>query len=312
METPILQINHVTKTFGSRIAVNNVTFNVKSGEIFGFLGPNGAGKTTTMKMICGLTEITKGDIFVCGLSVKKRKQKALQNIGAIIENPIMYNYLSGYANLHYYASLYKGITKERIKQCAKIVGLENRLKDKVGTYSLGMRQRLGIAQALLHNPKLLVLDEPLSGLDPAGVKEIRDFLRNLAHKQGIAILISSHMLGEMELLCDTYGVINNGQLLEVKSIGQLREGLENTRRIKFTVDYPNFAGKIVVNELRYQVEVVGNSILVHAPKAEINKITAKLLSYKITLFGIEFVTKSLEQIFLEIIDKKNKGKSGII
>ena len=312
MNAPILQISHVTKTFGSRIAVNNVTFSVHQGEIFGFLGPNGAGKTTTMKMICGLTEITKGDIFVCGTSVRRQSQKALRNIGAIIENPIMYKYLSGYDNLKYYASLYKGVNKNRIMYVAKIVGLENRLKDKVGTYSLGMRQRLGIAQALLHNPKLLILDEPLSGLDPSGVKEIRDFLRNLAHKQGIAILISSHMLGEMEMLCDTYGVINNGQLLEVKTIGQLREGIENTRKIKIAVDYPNFAGKVIVTELRHKVEVVGNSILVHAPKSEINRITAKLISYKIAIFGIEFVTKSLEQIFLEIIDKKNKGKSSII
>ena len=312
MNTPILQINHVTKTFGSRIAVNNVTFNVHQGEIFGFLGPNGAGKTTTMKMICGLVDITRGDIFVCGTSVKKSPHKALRNIGAIIENPIMYNYLSGYDNLKYYASLYKGIKKERINYVAKIVGLENRLKDKVGTYSLGMRQRLGIAQALLHNPRLLILDEPLSGLDPAGVKEIRDFLKNLAHKQGIAILISSHMLGEMEMLCDTYGVINNGQLLEVKSIGQLREGIENTRKIKIAVDYPNFAGKIIVNELRFKVEIVGNSVLVSAPKSEINNITQKLLSYKISIFGIEYISKSLEQIFLEIIDKKNKGKSSIV
>ncbi len=312
MEAPVLELRHVTKTFGSRIAVNNVSFTVKKGEIFGFLGPNGAGKTTTMKMICGLSKITKGQIFVCGINVRKNFEKAMKNVGAIIENPLMYGYLSGYDNLKYYASLYKGISKQRILQCAKIVGLENRLKDKVSTYSLGMRQRLGICQALLHNPKILILDEPLSGLDPAGVKEIRDFLRNLAHKQGIAILISSHMLGEMEMLCDTYGVINNGHLLEVKTIGQLREGLEGSKRIKIAVDYPNFAGKVIVNEFRRKVEIAGNSILINAPKAEISKITAKLISYNISIFGIDYVSKSLEQLFLEIIDKKNKGKSGII
>ncbi len=312
METPVLEINHVTKTFGDRIAVNNVSFSVKKGEIFGFLGPNGAGKTTTMKMICGLSKITKGEIKICGLSIKKDFEKAIRNVGAIIENPLMYGYLSGMDNLKYYASLYKGITKERIMECAKIVGLENRLDDKVNTYSLGMRQRLGICQAILHNPKILILDEPLSGLDPAGVKEIRTFLKTLAHKHNISILISSHMLGEMEMLCDTYGIINNGQLLEVKTIGQLQQGIQGSQRIKIIVDYPNFAGKIVVNEFRYKVEIVGNSILVSAPKSAISKITNRLVAYKISLFGIEFVTKSLEQLFLDIIDKKNKGKSGII
>lgn len=312
MEAPVLEIRHLTKTFGDRIAVNNISFSVKKGEIFGFLGPNGAGKTTTMKVICGLSKATQGEVFICGISVRKNFEKAIAHVGAIIENPLMYGYLSGYDNLKYYASLYKGINKNKIIECAKIVGLENRLKDKVSTYSLGMRQRLGICQALLHDPKLLVLDEPLSGLDPAGVKEMRDFLRHLAHKKNIAILISSHMLGEMEMLCDTYGIINNGHLLEVKTISQLQAGIEGSKKIKIAVDYPNFAGKIIVNEFQYKVEVAGNNVLISAPKAAISKITSRLISYNISIFGIDFVSKSLEQLFLEIIDKRNKGKSGII
>lgn len=306
----VLELKNVTKAFGNRIAVNNVSFKIEEGEIFGFLGPNGAGKTTTMKMICGLTKITKGQIFVCGKPVKNH-EVTNKYIGGLIENPIMYNYMSAYDNLKYYASLYSNISKTDIIAYAKIVGLENRLKDKVGTYSLGMKQRLGICQALLHSPKLLVLDEPLSGLDPNGVKEMRDFLKLLAHKQRIAILISSHMLGEMEQLCDTVGIINNGQLVEVKSLNQLREGQENSKKIKVKVGTPNFAGKVIINELRLKVDVAGDSIIVHTSEKNITRITETLLKYKISIFGIEVVTKSLEDIFTDLIKKKNLGKINI-
>lgn len=306
----VLELRNVTKAFGNRIAVNNISFKIEEGEIFGFLGPNGAGKTTTMKMICGLTKLTKGNIYICGKSVKNHEQ-VNKLIGGLIENPIMYGYMSAYDNLKYYASLYSNISKTDIIAYAKIVGLENRLKDKVSTYSLGMKQRLGICQALLHNPKLLVLDEPLSGLDPSGVKEMRDFLKLLAHKQKIAILISSHMLGEMEQLCDTVGIINNGHLVEVKSITQLREGQQNSKRIKVKVNYPNFAGKIIINEMRLKVDVAGDSIIVHTTENDITRITEKLLKYNVSIFGIEVVTKSLEDIFTDIIKKKNLGKINI-
>lgn len=308
---PVLELKNVTKTFGNRVAVNNVSFRINEGEIFGFLGPNGAGKSTTMKMICGLSKITKGNIYVCGKSVKKNFTETAKLIGGLIETPIMYNYMSGYDNLKYYASLYPSIKKSDIIAYAKVVGLENRLKDKVGTYSLGMKQRLGICQALLHRPKLLILDEPLSGLDPAGVKEIRDFLKQLARKQHIAILVSSHMLGEMELLCDTVGIINNGQLIEQKTITQLKQGQESTKRIKVKVGTPNFAGKVIINELRLKVDIAGDSIIVHSNENFISKITEKLVKYNILIYGIEVVSKSLEDMFMEIINKKNSGKHNI-
>ncbi len=307
----VLSAKNITKVFNNRVAVNNISFDVHEGEIFGLLGPNGAGKTTTMKMICGLTKITRGEIYVCGSNVSKNKEKALKNIGAIIENPLMYTYMSGYDNLKYYASLYKGISKQDILSYARVVGLEYRLKDKVSTYSLGMRQRLGICQALLHNPKLLILDEPLSGLDPAGVKEIRDFLKFIAKKQKIAILISSHMLGEMEQLCDTIAIINNGKLIETKTLKQLQEGQENSKKIKITVNAPNYAGKIIINELRYKVEIAGNSVVVYANQSEVPKITNKLISYGVSIFGIEYIYKSLEQIFMEIINSINNGSTTI-
>lgn len=312
MSKVILDVSNVTKSFGNRIAVNNISFSIREGEIFGFLGPNGAGKTTTMKLICGLCSITKGQIRICNFDIPKDKEKALQHVGALIENPLMYPNMTGYENLKYYASLYKNISKDDIMKYARIVGLEHRLKDKVKTYSLGMKQRLGIAQALLHSPKLLILDEPLSGLDPNGVKEMRDFLKMLAKEYNIAILISSHMLADMEQICDTIAIIDNGQLLEIKSITALKESIEGTTRIQVKVDYPNFAGKIIINEMQLKVDLAGNTILIHAGEDKITEITQRLLNYGISIFGIDIVTKSLEEIFLEIINNKTKGKTSIL
>lgn len=312
MSKVVLDVSNVTKVFGNRVAVNNVSFSIREGEIFCFLGPNGAGKTTTMKMICGLSSITKGTIRICDFDMPRDQEKALANIGALIENPLMYPNMSGLDNLKYYASLHKNIDKEDILKFARIVGLEHRLKDKVKTYSLGMKQRLGIAQALLHSPKLLILDEPLSGLDPNGVKEMRDFLKILAKTYNIAILISSHMLSDMEQICDTVGIINNGQLLEIKSINNLKESIGGTKRIQIKVDYPNYAGKIVINELRLKAEIAGNRLLVHADQNMVGKITQTLTKYGINIFGIDIISKSLENVFLEIIGKRQKGQTSIV
>ena len=307
MSKTVLKLENVTKAFEDRVAVNNVSFEIHEGEIFGFLGPNGAGKTTTMRMICGLTKPTHGKITICGYDVQHNFEKAMQLTGGIIENPLMYGYMTGYDNLKYYASLYKGITKETIYAYAKIVGLEHRLKDKVKFYSLGMRQRLGIAQALLHNPKLLILDEPFSGLDPQGVVEMRKFLKNLAQKYKIAIMASSHMLAEMEQLCDTLAVINAGQLIELKSIHQLKQNIIGSRKIKFKVDYPNFAGKVIINEFHFPVDVAGNSIYVSAGEDQVPEISKRLLDNGLSIFGVEFISKSLEEIFMELMKRKNRG-----
>lgn len=313
MDKVVLDVSNVTKTFNNRVAVNNISFTLREGEIFGFLGPNGAGKTTTMKMICGLTGITKGTIRIYDYEMPKDKEKALKYVGALIENPLMYPNMTGYENLKYYASLSPTkITKKEILNYAKIVGLEHRIKDKLRTYSLGMKQRLGIAQAILHSPKLLILDEPLSGLDPNGVKEMRDFLKYLAKKLGITILISSHMLSDMQQLCDTIGIINNGQILEIKSLSALQNTIDGNQRMLIKVDYPNFAGKIIVNELQIKADIVGSSVLVYTTQQNINKISERLMSYGISIFGIETATKSLEELFIDIINSKTKGKTSII
>ncbi|KAF0819315.1 Efflux ABC transporter, ATP-binding protein [Bacillus sp. ZZV12-4809] len=179
----LVEIQDVTKVINGRTIIDSVSFEVKKGEVFGFLGPNGAGKTTTIRMLVGLISITSGDIKVLGSSIKTDFEKAVSHIGAIVENPEMYKFLTGYQNLVHYARMSKGVTKKKIDETVELVGLADRIHDKVRTYSLGMRQRLGLAQCLLHDPQILILDEPTNGLDPAGIREIRDHLRLLARER---------------------------------------------------------------------------------------------------------------------------------
>lgn len=221
MET-VLKLRDVTKVIDKATIVENINFDVQKGEIFGFLGPNGAGKTTTIKMITGLYKITNGEIFINGIDVRRDFEKALDGVGGIIENPEMYGYLSGIDNLKLYANMHDNVTKERIDEVVRLVKLEKRIHDKVKKYSLGMKQRLGLAQALLHKPKLLILDEPTNGLDPMGIKELREMLRKIADEEGIGVLVSSHMLGEMELMCDRYGIIDDGKMIGIRNKGELK------------------------------------------------------------------------------------------
>lgn len=218
---PVLQISHLDKTLGKRRILKDVSFETYSGEVFGFLGPNGAGKTTTIKIVVGLLMLDEGEITIDGFDLRRQFEKAMALVGGIVENPEFYPYLSGYDNLKIYADAHGGIGEERIAEVVRMVGLENRIKEKVSRYSLGMRQRLGVAQAILHRPRLLVLDEPTNGLDPAGTKSLRDLIRKLAHEEGISVLVSSHLMSEMEMMCDRVGIITDGVLRSVKPIDQM-------------------------------------------------------------------------------------------
>ena len=218
---PVLQISHLYKTLGKRRILQDVSFETYSGEVFGFLGPNGAGKTTTIKIVVGLLMLDEGEISIDGFDLRRQFEKAMALVGGIVENPEFYPYLSGHDNLKIYADAHGGIGEERIAEVVRMVGLENRIKEKVSRYSLGMRQRLGVAQAILHRPRLLVLDEPTNGLDPAGTKTLRDLIRKLAHEEGISVLVSSHLMSEMEMMCDRVGIITDGILRAVKPIDQM-------------------------------------------------------------------------------------------
>lgn len=217
----ILVCENLKKQVKRKVIIENISFSVDKGEVVGLIGPNGAGKTTIIKSILGLINLTEGKVTINGYDIKKDFVKAIEKVGAIVENPDSYMYLSGYDNLKITANNYKGITKSRIDEVAKIVGLENRIKDKVSTYSLGMRQRLGIAEAIINNPELLILDEPTNGLDVEGIIEIRNLIKNLSH-QGIAIIISSHNLTEIDNLCNRIIAIKNGKMIVDETIDEFK------------------------------------------------------------------------------------------
>lgn len=222
MSEVILKCQDVYKKIGKKYILKKISFEVKKGEIVGFIGPNGAGKTTTIKLILGLQKITKGTVEINGYDIKKDFEKAIYRVGAIIENPDVYTYLTGYENLKIAQEYYKNIPNQRIDEVVKIVGLKDSIMNKVSKYSLGMRQRLGIAQAILHEPQLLILDEPTNGLDPEGIIEIRNLLKKLVFEENIGILISSHNLSEVENICDKVCIIKSGEIIDEKDIKELK------------------------------------------------------------------------------------------
>lgn len=222
----ILKCENLKKQVKNKVIVNNISFSMNKGDVVGLLGPNGAGKTTIIKLILGLIKITDGKVYINNHDIQNHFVEAIEKVGAIVENPDLYMYLSGYDNLRITANNYKNISKTRIDEVIKIVGLKKRIKDKVSTYSLGMRQRLGIAEAIINNPELLILDEPTNGLDIEGVVEMRKLIQSLSH-QGIAILISSHNLTEIDNLCNRIIAIKNGMIVTDDTIENFKTLAEN-------------------------------------------------------------------------------------
>ncbi|TWT02301.1 ABC transporter ATP-binding protein [Planomicrobium sp. CPCC 101079] len=218
---PIVQLKNLSKTIGKKKIIKNLNLDLYPGQITGFLGPNGAGKTTTIRMMVGLMQPTSGDVMIDGQSIQTDFEESIQKVGVIVENPEMYKYMSGYKNLLHFSRMHKGVSKQRIDEVVMQVGMQNRIHEKVSSYSLGMRQRLGLAQALLHKPKFLILDEPTNGLDPAGIREFRLYLQKVATESGVAVFVSSHLLSEIELLCDRIAIIQNGELIGIKNVNEL-------------------------------------------------------------------------------------------
>ncbi|WP_127495660.1 ABC transporter ATP-binding protein [Paenibacillus glycanilyticus] len=299
MEQPIVQLQQVTKRIGKKTIIDNLTLDLPLGEVFGFLGPNGSGKTTTIRMMVGLMAMTAGEIKIGGYSIRTQYQQAIRNVGAIVENPEMYKYLTGYQNLVHFARMIDGVTPERIQEVIALVGLESRIHDKVKTYSLGMRQRLGVAQAILHRPKLLILDEPTNGLDPAGIRELRDYLRQLSKEEGIAVFVSSHLLSEMELMCDRVAIIQNGKLIDVRTIHQGGLDAASDVNMLFEVDKPAEASEIAAG-LGKAAFRESDSLIIEANREFAAEFNARLVAAGIKVYGIRVQTKSLEDQFLEV------------
>jgi len=294
---PVVRLRNVTKRIGGRTIIDNLTFDVPPGEVFGFLGPNGSGKTTTIRMMVGLMRMTSGEILIQGRSIRTEYEEAVSRIGAIVENPEMYKYLTGYQNLLHFARMVPGIPKKRIDEVVELVGLTSRIHDKVKTYSLGMRQRLGVAQAILHRPALLILDEPTNGLDPAGIRELRDYLRHLAKNEGTTVFVSSHLLSEMELMCDRVAIIQSGKLIDVRPIrGGAGVGVEKAE-VLFEVDRPDAAVAALDGAV---VRMDSGGVVVSAGREEAADINARLVAAGVRVYGIRTVTKSLEDQFLEV------------
>lgn len=295
VQEPVVRIQGVTKRIGSKTLIDRLTLDIPPGQVYGFLGPNGSGKTTTIRMMVGLMSMTEGDILVAGSSIKSDFEQAISRVGAIVENPEMYKFLTGYQNLLHYARMSPGVDKQRITEAVERVGLQHRIHDKVKTYSLGMRQRLGVAQAILHRPKLLVLDEPTNGLDPQGIRELRDYLRQLAKEEGTTIFVSSHLLSEMELMCDTVAVIQQGRLIDVRTLNSEETSRNEKRETAFEVDDP-----VRAMELLGEGRIDGNSLIVNADREGAAAANAKLVLAGISVYGIRVVTRSLEDQFLEM------------
>ncbi|MBU3128925.1 ABC transporter ATP-binding protein [Clostridium tagluense] len=296
----IVQIKNVTKKIGKKVIIDDLTFDVRSGEVFGFLGPNGAGKTTTIKMLLGLMSITKGEMYIDGINVEKDFEKAIAKVGGIIENPDLYKYLTGYQNLIHFFRMYPNLKKERVDEVIKIVGLEKTIHNKIKTYSLGMRQRLGIAQALLNSPKLLVLDEPTNGLDPAGIHELRNHLRTLAREENVAVIVSSHLLSEMELMCDRVGILQNGKLVRIQDMKEMLED-EVDSVIALTVT-PIEKAKTYLESLssKYKPKINDKEIEIKENIEKVPELVEKLVSQGIKIYGVHKVQQSLESKFLEM------------
>jgi ABC-2 type transport system ATP-binding protein len=300
----VVQLKNVTKVIGRRTIIDNLSLDLPEAEVFGFLGPNGSGKTTTIRMMVGLMSLTKGDVVIRGCSIRTQFEKAIRHVGAIVENPEMYKFLSGYQNLLHFSRMVPGITRERIDEVVELVGLSARIHDKVKTYSLGMRQRLGVAQAIMHKPSLLILDEPTNGLDPAGIRELRDYLRKLAKEEGITVFVSSHLLSEMELMCDRVAIIQSGKLIDVRSIRQDDPDRTGISRVLFDVDRAEEAVGLLAE---YNAALVDGMAVLDAGRDTVAAVNARLVRAGFNVYGIRVMNKSLEDQFLEMTGGERIG-----
>lgn len=304
---PALRIGHLDKYFGKRQILHDVSFETYPGEVFGFLGPNGAGKTTTIKIAVGLLRLDSGDIEINGHSIIKNYEAAMSDVGGIVENPEFYKYMTGMQNLRQYARMRGGIDQNRIDEAVELVGLKNRINDKVKKYSLGMRQRLGVAQAILHRPKLLILDEPTNGLDPAGIKELRDVLKNLAHKENTCVIVSSHLMSEMELMCDRVGIVVNGEMQGVYTVEEMISSsgssfeeyvirVSDCEKALEVLDFIEPENKSVSDEKHIRLKLDRENA-----EEEMFEVTARIVTRGIRLGTVAPAeNKKLEDVFIEL------------
>ncbi|CAH8772046.1 ABC transporter ATP-binding protein [Paenibacillus dendritiformis] len=297
----VVELEGVTKKIRGKTIIDNLSFRVRRGEVYGFLGPNGAGKTTTIRMIVGLMSMTSGRIRIEGHDIRTDRAKAMTHVGAVVENPELYKFMSGRKNLLHFARLSgKSISEERIEEIVRLVELENAIDKKVKNYSLGMRQRLGIAQALLHDPSILILDEPTNGLDPAGIRQLRDYLRRLAREEKISILVSSHLLSEIELMCDRVVIIQNGKFVGERELNPSADVAEaRPATIYLEVDRAEEALQaLAAADWQAARDEARSGITVNVMRNEIPKVVEKLVHAGIAIYEVRTSAPTLEDTFL--------------
>ena len=297
MET-ILEVSNLTKIKKKRKLVDNISFQVNSGEVFGLVGPNGSGKTSSIQMMLGLCHITEGAVFVCGYSVKHHFEMAMKNTGGMTDNFKFYKNMSGMQNLRHLAEIrcQDGKLPDNIDALIEMVGLQKRIHDKVKHYSLGMCQRLGLVQAMLHKPKLLILDEPTNGLDPQGIRELRHILMDYVLENSAAVVISSHLLSEVEMMCDKVAIMSNGKIADMRSTTNRKHA--NIGVIyRFTVSNVERAEALLQ---KYPIQDIGdNYIDILLDKSEANTEKLMLSSCNIMIDNVQQMTKTLEDVFME-------------
>ena len=307
MPNTVLEVKNVSKYFGKSKVVDNLSFEVKEGEILGFLGPNGAGKTTTIKMILGLLAIDEGSIKINGYDIKKNFEKAMEYIGGIVENPDMYGYMSAVDNLKLYAKV-RDINYSEVYKTLDLVGLQRSMNQKVSKYSLGMKQRAGLALVLLHSPKVLILDEPTNGLDPVGIKDLRNILKSLVKEHNIAVLVSSHILSEMEQMCDRVVVINNGKFVKTQSLNSVDNNIDETIRYEIKVKQLDKAKSVLKNVVKGKLEIENDKLIVVLKKDEISKIIKELVLNEVDVETVHESENTLENIFFDVTEEGNKNE----
>ncbi|MEK3856180.1 ABC transporter ATP-binding protein [Cytobacillus sp. FSL H8-0458] len=297
---PTVQLENVTKIIGKKTIINNISFDIYPGEVFGFLGPNGAGKTTTIRMLVGLIKPTSGKIHVCGFDVRKQFVQAMQHLGSIVENPELYKYLSGRENLQMFARMLLDVDEGRIQEVIDLVDLTARIDDQVRTYSLGMRQRLGIAQALLGRPDVLILDEPTNGLDPMGIKDLRLFIRKLVDETGLSVLVSSHILSEIELLADRVAIMSHGKIVKVGSVSDLVGAL--SAGVDWRVSDSFRALAILQESPHVQAAELYDDHTIHTlmDESKTSILNEALMKDGIEVWTIERKVQTLEDLFISL------------
>ena len=293
----ILRTVGLTKRYGRLMALADLDLEVPRGQVYGFLGPNGAGKTTAISLILGLIAPSGGHAEMFGLDTRTHLSEALRRTGAILEGPSFYPHLSGRDNLRVWGALSGDIHGRRLDEVLELVGLQARGRDKVGTYSLGMKQRLGLAAALLHNPDLLVLDEPTNGLDPAGMREFRQLIKGLG-QMGKTVFVSSHLLNEVELMCDHVGIVKGGRLLTQGSVATL---LGRGRALEMQVTDPEKAVQVLESlDWVEGVKRQDDRLVVDAPSQRAAELSRALAEHQIYLSELRPRDSSLEEFFLEV------------